>query len=39
MDHLIGGKTARVETYGLDRWEKCILAVIRGTPGLTSIWR
>ena len=28
LDHLIGGKTVHVETYGTDRWKKRVLAVI-----------
>ncbi len=28
LDHLIGGKTVRVDTYGPDRWKNRILAVI-----------
>jgi len=28
LNHLIGGKTVQVETYGPDRWKKRILAVI-----------
>jgi endonuclease YncB( thermonuclease family) len=28
LDHLIGGETVQVETYGPDRWKKRIMAVI-----------